>query len=112
MSGYAGVNSCDLKHDLRGFYHGIASFIHNLNVLEEQLLQNMSNFVLLYERVMKPLIYRTFGQLDVVFAVVRRVVHSCSAVFVVNFCNKCIIGGVRFSDSPFYYVRCLFCLNL
>ena len=99
MSEYAGVNSCDLKHDLRRFYQGIASFIHNLNVLEEQMLQNMSNFVLLYERVMKTLIYRTFGQIDVVFAVVRRVVHPCSAVFVANFCNKCIIWGARFSGS-------------
>ena len=52
----------------------------------------MISFVLLCERLMNLLNFRIFGRIDVVFAVVRRVVHSCSAVFVVNFCNKCIIG--------------------
>lgn len=67
----------------------------------------MSNFVLLYERHMKPLNLRVLGQIDVVFAVVRRVVHACSAVFVVNFCNICIIGEPGFLAPLFtVYVAC------
>ena len=47
---------------------------------------------MIYKRSIKPLYFKIYGLVDVVFAVVRRVVHACSAVFVVNFCNKCIIG--------------------
>ena len=72
-----------------------------------QALQMMSNFVLLYERLMKPLNFRVFRRIDVVFAVVRRVVHSCSAVFVVNFCNRCIIGEPDFL-APLFTV-CIVC---
>ena len=50
---------------------------------------------------MKPLNFRVFGRVDVVFAVARRVVHSCSAVFVVNFCNICIIGESDFLTPLF-----------
>ena len=53
---------------------------------------------------MKPLIFRTFGRIDVVFAVVRRVVHSCSAIFVGDFVIVVSFGESGFL-APLFAVR-------